>query len=261
MIRIGNNEIFLHDTGGDKPALLFLHGIMMDHSVWHHQVEAYSSDYRVVTVDLRGHGKSTSDSADISLDDHVEDVLALVEYLGLRDITLVGWSMGGSIALLLAANHADKFARLVLVSTTPQLLADADFQHALPVAQAEQLGTLLFTDFQNACVAFCELVASESDFVAEKLCRIAQNTRTDVAMTTFQNSGARSMHGELERITLPTHIIVGAIDFICMPAASDYMAKVIPGCTTGATHIQNAGHAPFMTQTDVFNAAFDKALA
>lgn len=261
MVKIGKNEIFIQDTGGDKPALLMLHGIMMDHTVWQHQVETFSPYYRVVCMDLRGHGKSTSDSADISFEDHAGDILALVEQLALRDITLVGWSMGGSIALLLAANHADRFSRLVLVSTTPQLLADADFKHALPVEQAEQLGKLLFDDFQMACAAFCELVSSESDFVAEKLCRIARKTRTDVAMSTFQSSGARNLHAELKRITLPTHIIVGAIDFICTPAASDYMAEVIPGCTTEAIHIQNAGHAPFMTQTEVFNKVFAKALA
>lgn len=260
MVKVGENEIFVHDTGGDKPALLLLHGIMLDHSVWKAQVEAFSADYRVVSLDMRGHGRSTTTRPDISFEDHVDDILALIDSLGLRDVTLVGWSMGGSIALLLAANHAEKFTRLVLVSTTPQLLAGTKFKHALPVAAAEQLGKLLFDDFDTACTSFCEMVASESVFVAAQLSEIARKTPTDVALSTFLSSGRRELHSELKRITLPTYIIVGAIDFICTPAASDYMADMIPGCTTGATHIKNAGHAPFLTQTEVFNAELLKAL-
>jgi pimeloyl-ACP methyl ester carboxylesterase len=57
MIEIDGETIFLTDSGGDRPALLFVHGIMMSHAVWRHQVVAFSNDYRVVCIDLRGFGR------------------------------------------------------------------------------------------------------------------------------------------------------------------------------------------------------------
>ncbi len=66
MVKIDNEDIFVTDTGGDKPALLFVHGIGLDHSVWKSQVGEFSRDFRVVCVDLRGYGRSTAANPDIS---------------------------------------------------------------------------------------------------------------------------------------------------------------------------------------------------
>jgi pimeloyl-ACP methyl ester carboxylesterase len=106
MAKIGNEEIFLTDTGGDKPALLFVHGMTFDHTVWRSQVGAFSADFRVVSVDLRGHGRSTAANPDISFEDHAADLATLIDILGLKDVALVGWSMGGAIAQLFAATYS-----------------------------------------------------------------------------------------------------------------------------------------------------------
>ncbi|NBB81756.1 MAG: alpha/beta fold hydrolase [Verrucomicrobia bacterium] len=252
-MKIGDNDIHLTDTGGDKPALLFVHGIMMDHSVWEHQTAAFEGTHRVVCVDLRGFGESTTTSPETTFEDHCDDLMAIIDNLGLRDVTLVGWSMGGAIAHVMAARNEGKVKRFVLVDTTPQLIASEDFPHALPGEAAQQLGGLLAEDFEHGCAAFCGMVAPEDEAVAARLTEIAARTDVGVAMTAFGTSGGRNQLAELAQIKTPTTIICGRNDAICRLAASEMMAATIPGCTSSVQWIEDAGHAPFLTRPAQFN--------
>ncbi|MEP1521952.1 alpha/beta hydrolase [Ascidiaceihabitans sp.] len=254
-MKIGDNEIFLTDTGGEKPALLFVHGIMMDHSVWTKQIAAFAETHRVVCVDLRGFGASSTTSPETTFEEHCDDLLAVVAGLSLTDVTFVGWSMGGAIGQIMAAKNGSSFKQFVFVDTTPQLVADDAFTHALPGEAAQQLGGLLMEDFATGCGAFCGMIAPEDGAVVEKLTAIAAATDVGVAMTAFGNSGARNQISELPQITAPTTIICGRNDAICLPAASEFMAKTIPGCDGNVVWIDDAGHAPFLTRADAFNTA------
>ncbi|NRB04950.1 MAG: alpha/beta hydrolase [Rhodobacteraceae bacterium] len=259
-MKIGQNNIHLTDTGGDKPALLFVHGILMDHTVWDQQVDAFSDTHRVVCVDLRGFGASSSDSPSISMEDHCDDLIAVVDGLGLRDVTLVGWSMGGSIAQVMGARPDAPFDRYVLVDTTPQLIASDEFPHALPGEAAQQLGGLMAEDFAQGCAAFCSMIEPQDEAVTGRLTAIAAATNFDVAMTTFATAGGRSLLDALPQISKPTTVICGRNDAICLPQASEAIAAAVPGCDGSVVWIEDAGHAPFMVQANAFNVALRAAL-
>ncbi|KJC42390.1 hypothetical protein UP09_19390 [Bradyrhizobium sp. LTSP885] len=261
MLEIAGNNIFLTDSGGDRSALLFVHGIMMSHAVWQHQATAFAGDYRVVCVDLRGFGQSTTSTPDISFEDHAADLAELIAQLGLKNVTLVGWSMGGAIAQTFAATYQQTLARLMLVDTTPQLLASESFPHALPVEAAMQLGQLLSSDFAHGCAAFSGMIAPEDAEATRLVTGIAAATSPAIALAAFASSGPRSLIDLLPRITTPTAVIAGADDSICLPAASTYLAAHIPGCTHPVAWIEGAGHAPFLTRPAEFNAALRAALA
>lgn len=254
-MEIGENEIYLTDTGGDKPALLFVHGIMMDHSVWQHQMAEFAATHRVVCVDLRGFGASSTTSPETTFEDHRDDLLKVVNGLGLRDVTLIGWSMGGAIAQIMAVQNKGQFKQFVLVGTTPQLVASEEFPHALPGEAAQQLGGLLAEDFAQGCGAFCGMIAPEDEDVAARLTAIAARTDVAVAMSAFVSSGGRNQLAELPRITTPTTVICGRNDAICLPAASEFLAAEIPGCDGGVVWIDDSGHAPFLTRPEAFNSA------
>jgi pimeloyl-ACP methyl ester carboxylesterase len=260
MVTVGKEEIFVQDSGSSKPALLFVHGIMMDHTVWKHQVAEFSADHRVVCMDLRGYGRSSAASPDISFEDHSDDIAAVIDKLGLQDVTFVGWSMGGAIAQVFATRHPDRISRLALVDTTPQLLADDTFAHALPVEAAQQLGALLAQDFKQGCAAFCGMIAPENPDVAAMLTGIAASCRPDVAFAAFRSGGGRSLLDKLPGINTPTSVLAGANDLVCLPEASRYLAAHIPGAKGGALFIEGAGHAPFLTAPERFNALLRSAL-
>ena len=259
MTKIGSEEIFVTDTGGDKPALLFAHGLTFDHTVWQSQVGVFPADFRVVCVDLRGHGRSTAANPDISFEDHAADLAALIDILGLKDVTLVGWSMGGAIAQLFAATYSGKISRLVLVGSTPQLLADDKFEHALPPEAAQELVTLMAQNYAKGCAALCSMMEPEDQRVTAMLTAISTKSRPDIVLNTIQSAGARSLLGYLPKISTPTTVIGGSNDAICLPVVTTYLAKNIPSSQGDAIFIES-GHAPFLARPEAFNTALRSVL-
>ena len=113
----------------------------------------------------------------------------------------------------------------------------------------------LMDDFAAGCGAFCGMIALEDSAVVEKLTAFSAATDVGVAMTAFGRSGARNQISELSQITATTTIICDRNDALCLPAASEFMAESIPSCDGNVVWIDDAGHAPLLSRTDVFNTA------
>jgi 3-oxoadipate enol-lactonase len=103
---------------GNGPAVVLLHGLADSHDLWRHQLDALSTRYRVVAVDLRGHGRTGFDGRPFTLSDLAADVLATLSDLRIQRCVLVGLSMGGGVAQTLAIEHPGVVEALVLVSTS-----------------------------------------------------------------------------------------------------------------------------------------------
>lgn len=125
------NGLRLHvvDSGGDKPALILLHGIARHAHTFDHITADLSRSYRVIAVDMRGHGDSAwSPDGAYLVEDYVRDLDGLVNELRLRTVTLLGNSTGGRVAQVYAGLHPDRVARLVVEDVgpeRPQNIADA----------------------------------------------------------------------------------------------------------------------------------------
>lgn len=106
----------------DAPAVLCLHGTSMQASAWSALGTALAPDWRVIAVDLRGHGQSEQPASGYALDDYADDVLALLDALDLERAALVGSSLGTQVAIAFAAKHPHRVQRLVL--SDPSCLID-----------------------------------------------------------------------------------------------------------------------------------------
>ncbi|MEA2449813.1 MAG: hypothetical protein QOG63_1745 [Thermoleophilaceae bacterium] len=117
----GRGEFFVRDSEGDGPPLLLLHGWMFQSDLNWFRCYAPLADagYRVLAIDHRGHGRGLRTPADFRLVDCAADAAAVVRQLGLAPLTVVGYSMGGAIAQLMARNHRDTLSALVLSATAP----------------------------------------------------------------------------------------------------------------------------------------------
>ena len=116
-VQINGQELAYRDTGGDGPAVVFMHGFLMDHTMFDAQIEALSGDFRCVAFDARGFGQTKWDGQAFSLYDTVADCLGLMDHLGIAQANIVGMSQGGYAALRLALKHPDRLKSLVLMST------------------------------------------------------------------------------------------------------------------------------------------------
>lgn len=114
--------------GQGELALVFIHGWACQRSFWREQRDVFAGDYRVVSLDLGGHGQSGTDREKWSVESLARDVQAVVEDLDLKRVILVGHSMGGPACLIAARLMPDRVEAVVGVDT----LHDAEFVYPKP---------------------------------------------------------------------------------------------------------------------------------
>lgn len=115
--QINNQKIYFEDSGGDGPALVFMHGFLMDQSMFDPQVEALAPDFRCIRFDARAFGQTEWDGQPFTLYDTVADCIGLMDYLGIDQATIIGMSQGGYAALRVALTHPNRVKALILMST------------------------------------------------------------------------------------------------------------------------------------------------
>jgi pimeloyl-ACP methyl ester carboxylesterase len=116
----GRGEIFVRDSGGDGQPILLLHGWMFsaDLNFWRNYEALQDAGYRVLAVDHRGHGRGIRTHARFRLTDCAADAAALLRQLDIPPALIVGYSMGGPVAQLMARDHADVVAGIILCATS-----------------------------------------------------------------------------------------------------------------------------------------------
>ena len=117
----GGQELAYTDHGGTGPAVVALHSFLMDGSMFDPQVQAWSGEFRVITVDERGHGETPAVAA-FDYWDVARDVVALLDHLGIARAAIVGTSQGGFIGLRAALLAPDRISALAVLGTS----ADAE---------------------------------------------------------------------------------------------------------------------------------------
>jgi pimeloyl-ACP methyl ester carboxylesterase len=112
-------QIACLDFGGRGPPVLLLHGLAGHAAEWTDTARWLTESHRVLALDLRGHGRSEHAPGDVSRGAHVADVAFATERLGSAPVVLVGQSLGGHLAMLVAARHPTLVRGLVVVEASP----------------------------------------------------------------------------------------------------------------------------------------------
>ncbi|MCC6277672.1 MAG: alpha/beta hydrolase [Oligoflexia bacterium] len=102
------------------PWLVFLHGLMGSLANWRKITPAFESNFKILTVDQRGHGKSFKPKTGFAPEDFADDLRALFDHLGIKQANLVGHSMGGRNALCFSSLYPDRVVRLVIEDISPE---------------------------------------------------------------------------------------------------------------------------------------------
>ena len=115
-------NLYYQSQGSGQP-LIILHGLFGSSDNWRGLAKKLAVDVQVISVDLRNHGKSPH-SEKISYDEMASDVIKLIKDLGLSKVDVIGHSIGGKVAMAMAASNAEKIRRLAIVDMAPKLYLD-----------------------------------------------------------------------------------------------------------------------------------------
>ena len=236
-----------YESHGDGSAVVLLHGAAGNHLSWFQQVPVISERFRCVTLDHRGFGAS-ADATSESGARFVDDLEALLDALGVREVSLVAQSMGGRTALGFAVRHPDRVRALVLADTSasiewPELterLAQLREERGgnAGALTSRAIGRRFRT--RNPVGAFLyEQVAGQNPPGAADRARGAKA----VPVTREQ----------LAALEVPTLFIVGGDDVLTPPEILRTMHAALPGSTL--IEVPGCGHSVYFEQPDVFNAA------
>ncbi len=114
---INGQGIYYEDSGGDKPAVMFLHGFLFDHTMFDPQVAYLKDAYRCVRFDARALGQTRWDGKPFTLNDTAADAIALLDHLGIARAAFVGMSQGGYALVRIARRYPDRVTAAVFLST------------------------------------------------------------------------------------------------------------------------------------------------
>ena len=210
--------------------------------MWDPQVPALAERYRVVTYDTRGHGESPAPAGPYTVDDLVDDVLALLDRLGARRAHVAGLSLGGMTAMRLAAREPARVGRLALLATS----ARPDPQGFLDRAvQARAGGTAALAPTVVGRWLTPGYAAAHPDLVARLEAMIAGADDEGYAAC-CEAVGGFDGRDDLARITAPTLVVSGAEDPALPPPHQQAIADGIAGARL--VSVSPGAHLPNLEQ-------------
>lgn len=243
-MQINGVEYHVESTGSGTP-LVLLHGFTGSSENWRSARAALNPHVRTITVDLPGHGRTGSpdDPQRYTMDSAAADLAAIFARLGLPPVHLLGYSMGGRLALYIALKHPSLVSSLILESASPGLVdaaeraARAESDERL-ARQIEAEGMAAFADYWTALPLF----ASQSDDLRQRLRdqRLNNNPRGLTNSLRQMGTGVQpSLWEHLGRVTCPTLLIAGQHDARFSGIARQ-MERLIPD--SRAVIVPDAGH-------------------
>jgi 2-succinyl-6-hydroxy-2,4-cyclohexadiene-1-carboxylate synthase len=246
----------VRELGSGRP-LLLLHGFTGSGSSWAGHVSGFARTRRTIAPDLPGHGVSgTSTPERMTVERTADDLATLLARLGARPSDVLGYSLGGRIALRLAVAHPDAVDRLVLESPSAGL--ERPDERAARRAADERLATRIERDGIEAFVdewernpVFASQVASPPESAARVRAIRLANTPAGLAAS-LRAAGQGVMEPLFDRlgdVIARTLVIAGALDDIGLPRA-ERVAAGIPGARLAV--VEGAGHTPHDEQPATF---------
>ena len=241
--------------------MLLVHGFPLNHTMWRNQWESFAADHRVIAPDLRGFGSSSPVTGTVTMAQHADALLALLDGLDVREpVHLCAMSMGGYVAFEFWRRHPSRLKSLILCDTkaaadAPEAATNREkmavdvLREGAAVAEKAMLPKLLAAD-----------APQRQPEVVEHVRRMILGTRPETIASAQRGMAARAdMRTHLAQIPVPTLLVVGELDVISTPQEMRGMADAIPGSRLAT--IAGAGHLTPLEAPAEFNAAMRDFLA
>jgi len=257
-----NVRLHITDMGEGRPIVLIPGWPLSDEMYEYQYNDLLNAGFRAIGITLRGFGKSDKPYGDYQYDVHVQDIKKVLEKLDLSDAVLVGFSMGGAIALRLAATDDEtRISKLVLAGAAAPIWTQRDdFPYNLPKNAVDELIKLNSKDRPELLASFAKIFsATETSLnagIGAWLTAInlsASSYATAQCLVSLRDTDLRP---DLPKISIPTLILHGKLDKICSFDLAEQTKAGIADAQLIA--FEKSGHSLFLEETHKFNTELIK---
>ena len=244
--------------GEGEPTLVFVVAFVGTAEFWIPQVNYFSQNFKVVTIDMRGAGESDKPAGNYTFDLFMEDLNSIIEELQEKKFVLICESCGAFIAAKYIAKYPGKVSKLILTGGTSKLLATDDFPHGYPLEFAQGVLTRFQESYSWGLGAFMKLVFPEpgTNYIKEWGFKVSQKTTKEIVVNILSNFLKEDIRPLLGKINIPTLIVHGENDMACPLEGAKYMHEKIPGSKMYI--FKGKGHCPSITAADKFNKILEE---
>ena len=254
-------DLYYEDHGTGQPVVL-IHGYPLDGSSWEQQSAALlAAGHRVITYDRRGFGRSSKPTTGYDYDTFASDLATVLETLDLRDVVLVGFSMGtGEVGRYLGTHGADRVAKAVFLgSLEPFLLQTDDNPEGLPQSVFDPLLAAVKADRYAFFTQFFQGFFNTDEFLGNRLSQEALDANQQLAYKASpyasvwaQPTWLTDFRADIEKIDVPALIVHGTADNILpVDVTGRRFAKALP--TAEYVEIEGAPHGMLWTHAAEVN--------
>jgi len=257
-----NVRLHITDAGEGRPIVL-IHGWPLSDEMYEYQYNALiKNNFRAIGITLRGFGKSDKPYGEYDYNMHALDIKIILSTLEIKDAVLVGFSMGGSIAIrYVSKDNGAHVSKLALCGAAAPLWTQRnDFKYNLPKSAVDELIELNYKDRPKLLSDFAKIFSATETSLNEGIgswlngiCLSASSYATAQCLIALRDTDLRP---DLEKITIPTVIMHGKKDKICSFDLAGQMKTGISGSHIVA--FENSGHSLFLEETQKFNAELIK---
>ena len=257
-------DLHVEDTGGSGRPVVLIHGWPLSGASWSKQVPTLrGAGYRVVSYDRRGFGRSDKPASGYDYDTFTEDLHEILEALDLRDVTLIGFSMGGGeVARYFGRYGADRIHSVVFASAVPPYLAQTDDNPDGPLDEQTAAGMeagltkdrdTFFPQFVRDFYSANGVLKVGQHDVDEAIA-LAQQSDQKAALGAMNAFATTDFRDDLAKIAVPTLVIHGDSDAIVpFEGSGKRTAATIPG--SEVVVIRDAPHGVNVSDDTEWNAA------
>ncbi|MDQ4086937.1 MAG: alpha/beta hydrolase [Pseudomonadota bacterium] len=248
-------RVAYRDEGVGRP-LVLLHGLMA-HGGFFREQAPLADEFRLIRIDLRGHGASAQGGERPRVEQLARDVAQLADSLDLQGAVGVGWSMGATILWhVLTGPAAGRFAGAVVVDMTARVLNDEEWELGLSPEACEARSAAIRDDFESFALRagqgiFAQPVENGTRALADWAS--FEFARNDPAMIAalWASLVRQDVRALLRRIEHPTLVVHGARSGLYGGDTADHLVAALPNAQ--AVRFDASGHAPHLEQPELFN--------
>ena len=243
-------QIYYEDVGRGE-AVILIHGLGSSTKDWEYQIPELQKEFRVIAVDVRGHGRSGKPVQSYSIPAFADDIFALIEHLQLHKPHIVGISMGGMIAFQLAVDHPGLLGSLTIVNSGPEV-KPRSVKQWLEVLKRKLLSRILSLEQIGKALGGLLFPRPEQAHLRQKIEERWQLNDKRAYLASLEAIIGWSVHERISTILCPTLVISADKDYTPVADKEAYVAQ-IPHAKLLV--IEQSRHATPLDQPERFNQA------